>query len=378
MVAKTTVLSQLRGALRPVGNAARFEEEGWRVERDPDGVVRIAGRIRVTNLAGAREVMLTGVEPTLTLLSNGSLRGIVTHAEVRSLDANYPPRADGYWTAFVVHPHEDTAFEVVADATGGDLGSVYAIWLSLRVDTYGAAGPLPQWHHVILPVGTDAPEQSDVAWRTVDGGALSVLPIRTHLLTPADDPVEVIRTYVAPHAEPGDIVTIGETPLAVMQRRFRHPDQVRPSLLARRLCYLLSGEGSLGTATGMQALMDELGTGRVVWALAKGSFGKLRGRRGDFYRTAGEQSRLLDDVTGTLPPYDQFLVLGPLGCQGVVHDVKAATGLDAAVVDANDLGAVDVLASTAGVSSDLVSRALRSNPAGNGAETTPLVLIRRR
>lgn len=395
MPVKTTVLSLLRGALRPVGNALRFDDENWAVHCE-GAVLRVGGSVRVTNLAGEREVMLTAVQAEVTWLSHGDTAALRTTSEIRSLDKAYPPRADGYWTAYVVHPHDQTAFEVAIETTasvsGTDdgpsrttgIGAVYAVWIAVRVDTYGSEGPRPQWHHVILPVlpadddattgdGTAGPS----TWRSVDGGALLVLPVRTHLLTPAEDPVEMIRRYVAPHARPGDIVTIGETPLAVMQRRFRHPDQIRPSWPARRLCYTMSGEGSLGTATGLQALMDEVGTARVLWALVMGAAGKARGRNGDFYRTAGEQSRLLDDVTGTLPPYDRFLVLGPLNGQTVVHDVKAATGLDAAIVDANDLGNVDVLAATAGVSTELVARALGSNPAGNGAETTPLVLIRR-
>jgi hypothetical protein len=60
----------------------------------------------------------------------------------------------------------------------------------------------------------------------------------------------------------------------------------------------------------------------------------------------------------------------------VCAEVTAATGLAAAVVDANDLGFVDVVGASPGVSDDLVVEALRTNPAGNAAETTPLVLIR--
>ena len=30
-----------------------------------------------------------------------------------------------------------------------------------------------------------------------------------------------------------------------------------------------------------------------------------------FYRLAGDQARLIDDITGTTPPYDQTIVLGP-------------------------------------------------------------------
>jgi hypothetical protein len=250
----------------------------------------------------------------------------------------------------------------------------YALWVDVRMGTYGGEGPRVQSHHVVLPL-RERDQAVEPAWRDV-GGGVSVLPIRTHLLTPQDEPASVVKQYVAPHARPGDVVTIGESPLAVMQGRFRHPQEIRPGLVARKLCYMLGGEGSLGTAPGLQALIDQVGAPRVVAALAKGIAGKLRGRDGDFYRAAGPEAKLIDDVTGTLPPYDQFLVLGPADGERVVRDIASATGLEAAIVDANDLGAVDVLAATPGASADLIGTALRSNPAGNGAERTPLVLIR--
>jgi hypothetical protein len=81
-------------------------------------------------------------------------------------------------------------------------------------------------------------------------------------------------------------------------------------------------------------------------------------------------------VTGTLPPFDQFIVLGPANPQEVVRQIKAETELGAAIVDVNDLKAVKILASTTDVSIPVLEEALRSNPAGNADEQTPLVLIR--
>lgn len=91
---------------------------------------------------------------------------------------------------------------------------------------------------------------------------------------------------------------------------------------------------------------------------------------------AGDQARLIDDVTGTLPPYDQFIVLGPKNPQSVVDEIKSATGIEVAIVDVNDLRRVKVLAATSGVSEHLLNQALLMNPAGNAAEQTPIVLIR--
>ena len=81
-------------------------------------------------------------------------------------------------------------------------------------------------------------------------------------------------------------------------------------------------------------------------------------------------------MTGTLPPYDQFIVLGPLNPQQVIDRIQQETGLAAAIVDANDLRAVKILAATPGVSEAFIEKALISNPAGNADERTPLVLIR--
>jgi hypothetical protein len=373
-MSKLTALPRLLGpVLRPPGNAAVFTSDDWEVVAS-EGRARVTGRVQVLNAAGEREVMLTGVEPRVTLLSDGPLDGVEVRARAPTLQPHYPPPPDGNRTAFVVKPHKDAHFEVGVELAGTGVDAVYALWLDVRMGTYGGEGPRAQSHHVVLPL-RERDAAGEAAWRDVEGA--KVLAVRTHLLTPNDDPAAVVKQYVAPHARPGDIVTIGESPLAIMQGRFRHPGEIRPGLVARKLCYMLGGEGSLGTAPGLQALIDQVGTARVLRALGKGIAGKLRGRDGDFYRTAGEEAKLIDDVTGTLPPYDQFLVLGPADTDRVVRDLTSATGLEAAIVDANDLGAVDVLAATPGASVDLIRRALRSNPAGNGAERTPLVLIRR-
>jgi hypothetical protein len=225
-----------------------------------------------------------------------------------------------------------------------------------------------------VPLQFPAVEDSQ-RWRPT--AIADVLPVRTHLLTHLDNPVEVVRRYVLPHAQPGDVVTIGETPLALMQGRFRHPTDVHPGWLAKRLCYFFLPTSSLATACGLQTLVDVVGAWRVFYAFAMGAIAKkFLNKPGVFYQLAGEQARLIDDVTGTLPPYDQFIVLGPQDPQQVVEQIKKETGLSAAIVDANDLKAVKILAATSGLSEKFLEQALISNPAGNADEQTPVVLIR--
>ncbi len=377
MVDVRTLYRLVEPALRPLGNAASFSTEHWSVEPSEQRL-SVSVRVRLTNRAGDREVMVYDVRPRLHLLSRAGLERLTVDVEVRSADPVMAPRPDRYWTAFVVKPHHHSDVDVAITVEGPDLAGLYALCLLLEVQLYGAEGLRDRVHHVVLPLGT-AEVADRLEWRPVprDGGAnLLVAPVPTHLLTPVDDPLEVVARYAVPHTRPGDVVAIGETPLAIMQNRFRHPAEIRVSALTQRLCYFLSGKGSLGTAPGLQALIDLVGLRTVLWALIKGFGAKLANRDGTFYRTAGEQSRLIDDVTGTLAPYDRFVVLGPADAAAVCDRIWRATGIGVVVVDANDLGLVDVLAASDGVDRNLIVQALRSNPAGNGAERTPLVLIR--
>jgi hypothetical protein len=151
---------------------------------------------------------------------------------------------------------------------------------------------------------------------------------------------------------------------------------VEPSSLARLLCRVFHPTSSLATACGLQTLIDDVGPARVLCAWLVGTALKAVGLKGWFYRLAGEQARLIDDITGTTPPYDQTIVLGPAEPDAVCRKLAAELGVAVAVVDVNDLGRVKVLASSPGCDEGLLQRALRPNPAGNANERTPLVLVR--
>merc|ERR1711939_727461 len=107
------------------------------------------------------------------------------------------------------------------------------------------------------------------------------------------------------------------------------------------------------------------GPTRVLAAWLGGLLLKCVGIKGGFYRLAGDQARLIDDITGTTPPYDQTIVLGPNAPQDLCQRAARELGVAVAIVDVNDLGRVKVLASSEGCDESLLQRALRPNPAGN-------------
>lgn len=205
------------------------------------------------------------------------------------------------------------------------------------------------------------------------------IPLKTELLVPGDDIVDVAKRALEAagiRPEPTDILAICESPLAITQGRIVEIDDLHPGILARALCRFFDFDSSLSTPYAAQAAMNEIGTARFVLAFLLAAPGRLLGRHGDFYRLAGRQAAWIDDIPGNMPPYTQHIVLGPKDPDQVARAVAAELGCGAAVVDANDLGRVEIMGATAFLDKERLTEALRPNPAGNDDEQTPLVLIR--
>jgi hypothetical protein len=208
---------------------------------------------------------------------------------------------------------------------------------------------------------------------------VEAIPIKTRILAPGDDIVEVAREALAAAGlspMPEDVLVMCESPLAITQGRIARLDDMRPGVAARVLCRFFNDQSSLCSVYGMQAAINEVGLPRILFALVAAAPTRLLGRRGDFYRLAGRQVAWVDDVTGTMPPYTQDIVLGPLDPSGVARRAAAALGCRAAVVDANDWGNVEIMGASEGIDRTLVIDAMRPNPQGNDDEQTPLVFVR--
>ena len=208
---------------------------------------------------------------------------------------------------------------------------------------------------------------------------MECIPLKTELLMPGDDIVEVTRRALdaaGVRPEKRDIIAVCESPLAITQGRIVDIDDVHPTPLARIACRFFDFDSSLSTPYAAQVAIDLIGPLRFLAALCVGAPTRLFGRRGDFYRVAGRQVAWIDDIPGTMPPFTQHIILGPEDPAGVSRKIAREFGCGAAVVDANDLGRVEILGASAFVDHQLLIEAMKPNPQGNDDQQTPLVLVR--
>ena len=368
---------ELGHRLRPA-SPLRLEAGAFASERQGEALV-VEGEIRIRNPHARMEVFVPEIHVDPVLLGRSDLSMVTRRVAITARHPDEPARPDGYWAAYIVKGRKTTGARLsitLAAPAGVEVTSLLdTLWLDIRWIHYGPFGRLERRDGILVPLHKPMPsDPASASWRA--GEACLVLPVKTHLLGVLDDPAEVLERYCGTLIQPHDVLTIGETPLAVMQGRYRHPATVEPSMLSRLLCRAFHPTSSLATACGLQTLIDLVGPARVLCAWLGGLVMRLVGSRGGFYRLAGPQARLIDDVTGTTPPYDQTLVLGPDEPERFCERMAAALGVAVAVVDVNDLGRVKVLAASRGSDLSLIERALKPNPAGNANERTPLVLIR--
>jgi F420-0:gamma-glutamyl ligase-like protein len=207
------------------------------------------------------------------------------------------------------------------------------------------------------------------------------IPIKTRIFKPGDDIVDIVREYVLPVYQKNDTIVISESPLAITQNRAIPVSEIKIGLLANIL-WRFVGKVNYGIGlrapTSMQCAIDECGSLRILFAAVIGALSKLIGRKGDFYRIAGMQAALVDAAsTSPVPPYTECVIKGPLHPEKECQKIKDALGIDACVMDINDIGGSWMIGSSKGVNKSFMEKVMKDNPQGQGDELTPICIVRK-
>ncbi len=217
---------------------------------------------------------------------------------------------------------------------------------------------------------------------SVDGKNYARIPLRTRVVMPNDDLDSVVLEYAKDAVQPGDLLFVTEKIVAITQGRSYRLDEITPRPLARflsRYVVRTSYGIGLGMPETMEMALRECGTLRILFAAGVSVITKAFGRRGDFYRIAGDKARAIDGPTkNTIPPYNQAVVLGPKNPREVAERLKKLLGgdLEVAVVDINDIGG-NILGSTLDkVGERRLVQILGDNPLGQATQSTPMGIVR--
>ena len=207
--------------------------------------------------------------------------------------------------------------------------------------------------------------------------------IKTHFIQVGESYIDVIKKYVSPIYEDGDIISISEKIIALCQERVVKREDIKVGFLAKFLSRFAShpttGIG-VGEAIKMQYAINKVGRLKCIYAAVASAVTKLFGKRGVFYKIVGQEVSGLD---GFYP--DVWKEYGDIGIEmpenptGTCNEIYEKLGIKAMIVDANDLGQ-EILGYSDAIteSEEELLGMIKDNPAGQGKQTTPIILIRKK
>lgn len=205
--------------------------------------------------------------------------------------------------------------------------------------------------------------------------------IRTHFVSENENYIEIVKQYVSPIYEEGDIVSISEKIIAMCQNRVLDKKDIKLGFWAKFLSRFVNvtpaGE-SVGNPYKMQIAINNAGLLRILFAAVCAAIGKLFGIRGVFYKIAGNGVSGIDGFCRDA--FDYYMdkgILNPDKPNDVCDEIKEKLGIDCMIVDANDLG-VEILgkSSSIGYTEEELKGMIKDNPAGQANQQTPMILIR--
>ena len=219
--------------------------------------------------------------------------------------------------------------------------------------------------------------------REVDGHRYERYGVKTHFIERGEDYVEVLRTYVSPLYQQGDLVTLGEKVISMCQNNTVEMKDVKVGFWARTLSkFATSNQNGIGMDEPykLQLAINMKGLPLILWACFCGGVCKLFGKRGVFYTIVGQDVAGIDGFysRSSFETYHTLAVLNPKDPDGVCARVYEELGISCYVVDANDIS-IEVLGKSpdlADTPDEALAELIRDNPSGQDDELTPFVIVR--
>lgn len=217
----------------------------------------------------------------------------------------------------------------------------------------------------------------------VEGHRYERYAVQTHFIERGENFVDVIRQYISPLYQAGDIVTMGEKVISMCQNNTVEMKDVKLGFWAKFLSkFATSNNNGIGMDEPykLQLAINMKGLPLILWACFAGAVCRLFGKRGVFYKIVGQDVSGIDGFYShsAFDTYHTLAVLNPKEPDKVCADVEKALNISCVIVDANDIN-IEILGRSPSLSDksiEFLSDLIKDNPAGQDDELTPFIIIR--
>ncbi|MBR2176424.1 MAG: coenzyme F420-0:L-glutamate ligase [Clostridia bacterium] len=219
--------------------------------------------------------------------------------------------------------------------------------------------------------------------RTVEGRQFQRYAVATHFIERGEDYLKVLKQYIQPLYQEGDIISMSEKVISMCQDNTVEMKDVKLGFWAKFLSkFAMKSSAGIGMNEPykLQLAINMKGLPLVLWASFCSGIGKIFHKRGIFYEIVGQDVAGIDGFYShsAFETYHTLAVLNPKEPEKVCENIKNELGYSCILADANDLN-IEIL----GLSPDLREKGdayaidlIGDNPAGQDDELTPFIIIR--
>lgn len=215
-----------------------------------------------------------------------------------------------------------------------------------------------------------------------NGRQYSRYAIQTHFVQRGESQSELVRRYVMPLYQQGDVLSFGAKVMAMCVESVKTRKEVKPGFWAN-LLWRFAGINVTGVGMHepykMQLVIDMCGLPRVLLAAFLSAITRPFGVHGVFYKVCGKGVGGIDGFyfRSSFDVYKEMALINPDHPDDLCDELENETGIPVVLMDANDLQR-DQLGKSKNMplTDEELQDALRDNPSGQGDELTPLILIR--
>ncbi len=215
-----------------------------------------------------------------------------------------------------------------------------------------------------------------------DGRQYARYAIQTHFVEVGESAAALVEQYVRPLYKPGDVLSFGAKMMCICVKSVRTRDQVKPGFWAK-LLWRFAGINETGVGMHepykLQLVIDIVGLPRVLLAAFLSAVTRPFGVRVLFYKVCGKGVGGIDGFyfRSSFERYHTLALINPENSPELCEQLAKDTGIPVVLMDANDLQRDQLgKSSNMPLSDAQLQDAMRDNPSGQGAELTPLILIR--
>jgi hypothetical protein len=217
------------------------------------------------------------------------------------------------------------------------------------------------------------------------------IPVETHFIEIGENLAEIIQKYAKPKIQKDDVICVSCKIVSICTPGLTvHTSEVSISPLARLIVkFVKKWPNDIGYSSPrkMQVAINRAGYPRMFLALLGGTFMKLIGKPGYFYRIAGNQINAIDGFTVGYTKKQifadyAFLPPRPAEAKKLCNELSQKLDVPVAIMDGNNIennvmGMSDSLSKK--YSEEEWKQIMSGNPQGqeDDGKNTPIVIVRK-